>query len=181
MNLYLRLLWVFIRSLFTKQIDTLDSTRLQFRCMPWDCDINRHLTNSRYASFMDLGRIYLLGSVGLLKIMKQKKWLPVISACDISFFREIKPWSKFQLHSRIVCWDEKYFYIEQQFKDGDALLAVGRVRALLMHKKQKLTPKACLEALNVSTISPEIPASLYRWRHGNKKADNSTKYTTPDH
>lgn len=97
--------------------------------------------------------------------MKQNGWLPVISACDIAFYREIKPLQRFQIHSRIICWDEKYIYIEQRFMTGDKLLAVGTVRGLLVAKGHKLTPDATMAELMQDIKSPAMPATLYYWRH----------------
>ena len=66
MNLYFRIILVLIKSFFAKKISPLTSSTLSFRALPFDCDINLHLTNARYLSFMDLGRTYYVGQLKMI-------------------------------------------------------------------------------------------------------------------
>ena len=116
MNLYIRLLCLLVRIWFIKAKGLFEPSVISFRVMPWDCDINRHLTNARYPAFMDLARTHLMGQVKLLKPMLKRRWLPVLAGSDCSFLRPIKPLQKFEVVTRLLTWDEKYFYVEQRFE-----------------------------------------------------------------
>ena len=70
------------------------------------------MNNGRYLTFMDLGRVHLMAQNGLLKVMVCEKWMPVLAAAEINFIRSIEPFQKFELVTRLVSWDEKYFYID---------------------------------------------------------------------
>ena len=61
MNLYFRFWLILWQSLRAKAQNLLAPSQLRFTVFPTDCDLNLHLTNSRYLSFMDLGRTHLLG------------------------------------------------------------------------------------------------------------------------
>jgi acyl-CoA thioesterase FadM len=63
----IRFLVVFISSLLRSLIGLLESSMLRFWVFPTDLDINLHMTNARYLSFMDLGRIDLLLCAGMLE------------------------------------------------------------------------------------------------------------------
>ena len=55
MNLYLRLLLLLLRIWRLPRRGVLDESRAAFHVLPNDCDINFHMNNGRYLSFMDLG------------------------------------------------------------------------------------------------------------------------------
>jgi len=77
MNLYLRLLLIIIKIKRLRLcIEPEGTSRISFRVWPHDCDLNLHLTNSRYLAFMDLAR----------------KWMPAENAT--SCFREYHSWRK---------------------------------------------------------------------------------------
>ena len=80
MNLYLRLLKLLFLLPFVRRRGLLDSGRIAYRVWPNDCDMNLHLNNGRYLTFMDLGRVHLLAQTGLLGKLLQNRWAPVLSA-----------------------------------------------------------------------------------------------------
>jgi acyl-CoA thioesterase FadM len=130
-KLYFRFVHALLRALLTGSGSTNnDESTIEYRVWPTDLDFNLHLNNARYLSFMDLGRLDLLARLGLLKPMLRLKWTPIVGAVMLRFRRGLDPWMRFTLHSRVLGWDEKWFYLEQRFlKDGE-VYASGLVRAL---------------------------------------------------
>ena len=57
-----------------------DESRLTFRVLPNDLDLNLHMNNGRYLTFMDLGRVHLLAQNGLLAHIRRACWMPVLAA-----------------------------------------------------------------------------------------------------
>ncbi|MBE8167586.1 MAG: thioesterase, partial [Shewanella sp.] len=116
MNLYFRLFWLLLWKVHRcKRIGFLQTSKIKYRTMPSDCDINLHLTNSRYPAFLDLARIYMIAEMGLLKRFFKLKWMPIVNAAEFTYIRDIKPFEMFTVETKFVGWDEKYFYIEQRF------------------------------------------------------------------
>lgn len=68
MNLYLRRLWLLVQLPFVRRAGLLAPSRLTLRVWPTDCDLNFHMNNGRYLTFMDLGRVHLLAQMGLLAV-----------------------------------------------------------------------------------------------------------------
>jgi len=163
LNLYLRLLIVLIKTLFVRQRGVLEPSRLQFRVLPLDCDLNLHLNNGRYLTFMDLGRIHLLGQIRLLTPLLRARWLPVLGAAEINFIRPLKPLRKFELSTRLVTWDEKYFYIEQRFEVDGRLCAIALVKGLFMAGRQRMDSSAVLKMLNLDIAAPTMPEIIRHW------------------
>jgi hypothetical protein len=56
MNLWLRLFWLALALLWRRKLDPRhDVSRLTFRVLPTDLDLNGHMNNGRYLTIMDLG------------------------------------------------------------------------------------------------------------------------------
>ena len=56
----------------------LEESHLSFRVLPTDLDVNMHLTNSRYFSFMDLSRVDHMIRNGAWKHIRARKLMPVL-------------------------------------------------------------------------------------------------------
>ena len=164
MNLWLRFLRVFIQSLFSKKMALLDESKLAFRVWPWDCDFNFHMTNSRYSSLMDLGRIYYMSQIGIFRRLIKLRWFPVINACECAFIRPIAPFRKVNMISRIIYWDEKYFYMEQRFESGGHLCALCLVRGLFIHQGEKIHSQKVMELTGNVPPKPDQLKMVQHWQ-----------------
>lgn len=140
MNLYLRLILVLIKSWFAKPVAIDGESRLSFRVLPFDCDINIHLTNSRYLAFMDLARTHLLGRNGAIRKILRKRWLPVVGHCEIRFLKALDPFQRFEIVTQKVGQDEKFFIIEQRFVRGNTVHAIAHVKVLFLERSGKKVP-----------------------------------------
>lgn len=163
MNLYLRLLKLLFLLPFVRRRALLDSGHITFRVWPTDCDINLHLNNGRYLTFMDLGRTHLLAQVGLLGKLLQHRWTPVLTAAEINYLRPIQPFQKFDLSTRLLTWDDKYFYMEQRFVAGGQLRAVALVKGLFLHRGKPVKNRAILAALDLDSAAPDMPEVVRHW------------------
>ena len=101
MLLLIRFLRVAIMGFLSRTQDILGESVLTFRVMPNDIDLNFHLNDGRYLSFTGLGRAHLLARTGVLRKALRRKWAPVVAGAMIRYRREIRPFAKFTLRSRI--------------------------------------------------------------------------------
>ncbi len=163
MNLYLRLFLLLFRITMLKRRGLFDLSRVAFRVLPNDCDLNLHMNNGRYLSFMDLGRVHLTAQLGLMRVFLKRRWMPVLAAAEINFIRPLAPLQKFTLVSRIVTWDEKYLYIEQKFESGGVLHAHAFVKGLVLGKKGRVSNAVLVELLGFEGAPPPMPEELRLW------------------
>ncbi len=167
MNLYFRLLWLFWRMRSRNKapsIDFLDTSYIQYRALPSDCDVNMHLTNSRYLAFMDLARTWMISEMGLLSKLLAKKWFPIVNATAITYIRDIKPLEKFTVETRLVGWDQKYFYIEQKFKTERGLMAVAYLRGVFRSKKGVVAIEDLIDLAGFTGDAPALPEEITHWK-----------------
>ena len=174
MNLYLRLLYVLWKIWRLPRKDVLEESRVSFRVLPTDCDINLHMNNGRYLSFMDLGRLHLIAQIGLLAMMARKRWKPVLAAAEIAFLRELAPFQKFDLVTRIVTWDDRYAYFEQRFESNGMLCGHAFAKGLFLERRGKVSNSAVLADLGYRGEPPPFPEQLRIWvEMGSVKRQNA--------
>jgi acyl-CoA thioesterase FadM len=162
-NLYFRLLFLLLRIWRLPRRGLLEESRAAFRVLPNDCDINFHLNNGRYLSFMDLGRVHLMAQSGLLPVILKQGWMPVLTAAEINFIRSIQPLQKFDLVTRLVSWDDKYFYLEQKFEARGVLCAHAYVKGLFLRRGVKLNNRDVAAAGGYTDTPPPMPEELRLW------------------
>jgi len=174
MNLYLRLFLLLFRLIGLRRTGPLEESRVGFRVLPTDCDINLHMNNGRYLSFMDLGRLHLVAQIGLLGIILRKRWGAALGAAEINFIRPLAPFQRFELITRLVTWDEKYAYLEQRFEAGGVLCAHAFVKGLFVDRCGKISSAAVAAALGTNVAPPPMPEELRIWSElGNVKKQNA--------
>lgn len=145
MILLFRFLLVMFASVFRSRIGPLDESVVHFTVLPHDCDLNIHLNAGRYLSFMDIARVDLIGRTGLLRRLVKRGWRPIMGGCTVTYRREIKPFERFRVRSRVTGWDEKWFYLEHIVeKDENTFCASAEVRTLIRGKGVSIPPKDVL-------------------------------------
>jgi acyl-CoA thioesterase FadM len=162
MNLIFRLLWLFISASKRKRIGLTDESDLILRVLPTDLDINMHLTNARYLSMMDLGRTELIIQTGMLRKVFARRWLPVVAVANLKFIKQINPFQRFKLITRVIGWDEKWFYIEQRFEANEKLAAVGVIKGLFRSKSGNVPTAEMLRLADYAGDAPELPEEYMR-------------------
>ena len=174
MNLYLRLFRVLLGLIGLPRRGVLEESRVSFRVLPTDCDLNLHMNNGRYLSLMDLGRIHLMAQIRLLGVMLRKKWKPMLAAADINFIRQLAPFQKFELVTRIVTWDDKYAYLEQRFESGGMLCAHAYVKGLFLDARGRVANSTVVGEIGYEGAPPPCPEELRLWAElGSVKKQNA--------
>lgn len=168
MNLIFRLFGVMLSALTAmwrgRGIGFLESSTLRFRVWPTDLDLNMHMTNARYFSLMDLGRTDLMIRVGLGQAILKNRWQPVLGAANIRFRRSLKPFQRFTLVSRVLCWDDKYIFMEHRMETASGTAALAVVQGAFVTRGAVVPPLEVLAALGVDCPSPPMPEAVAAWR-----------------
>jgi acyl-CoA thioesterase FadM len=145
------------------RIRLFDEDLLRMRVGLADIDFNLHLNNARYLSFMDYGRVHLTAATGILTPMLQEKWVPLVGSVSITYRRSLGLWAPFALATRLVCWDEKWFYMEQVFRSDQGLAAIAWVKGLFRGRDGNISPQRIADVIEPGTTSPSVPEAVERW------------------
>jgi acyl-CoA thioesterase FadM len=168
MILLLRLISIAITGLFKPKIDPLGESRLVLRAWPNDLDLNFHVNSGRYVTFFDMGRIDLLIRMKILRAVLRLGWRPLVGGAVIRYRRSVMPFERFVLRSRVMGWDEKWFYFEHRIerRNGEVCV-VGHVRGLIRGPKGNVHPSELIAlAGREGTDSPVLPESVAKWTEG---------------
>ena len=141
----------------------LDEDRLRLHVLPNDIDINLHMNNARYLNIMDYARTHLLARTRLLEHIVHSRWQPMVGAVWVTYRRSLPLFSAFSITSRMVCWDEKWFYLEQTFTGRDGLAAMGWVKGVLRNSRGIVDPQQVIEGVAPGLLSPPMPDTIATW------------------
>lgn len=166
MNLFFRLFLTVIAAIRGPKIEALDLAETHYRVLPNDLDTNVHMTNARYLSIMDLARIDLIVRSGFFSIMRARKWYPVVGESHLVHRRSLAPFEKYSVRTQILCWDEKWVYLAQDFirngPDGEQLAARGIVKTLFLGPNGRVSTEVLIKAFGYEGEAPEIPQEIIK-------------------
>jgi acyl-CoA thioesterase FadM len=126
-------------------------SRLPLRVWPTDVDLNVHLTNSRYAALMDLGRLDLLLRSGVARSMFLTDARPIAVEVRLRFAKELRLGQRFTLETRVVGRERKAVVVEQRFLVGDEVHAVGTVSLVLLRRGKVIEPRLLAPLLEAAS------------------------------
>jgi acyl-CoA thioesterase FadM len=154
MYVFFRLFKVMILGFFKSKISALEESQTELMVWPNDIDYNLHMNNGRYLTLMDIGRMDLSMRTGLIKVMLTHGWIPVVGSAQIRYLREIRAFKKFSIHSRVASWDQKWFYMAQDFKVGDTVHARAMVKAVFKKKGKTIPPQQIIAEMGLDLKNP---------------------------
>lgn len=164
MNLIVRLLYVVLASLRRARLGVLDESVTRFRVLPTDLDVNGHMNNGRYLTVMDLGRVDLFVRSGLAGAMRRNRWSGVVASMAIRFRRPLDPFRRYELRSRVIGWDDRWFFLEQRFVRGNEAAAHAVVKVQLSSRGGRVAPQTVVDALPHPAAPPPLPPALADWQ-----------------
>jgi len=145
------------------RIGVFDEDVLRLRVWPQDIDFNLHMNNARYLSFMDYGRVHLSAVTGILTPTLNEGWAPLVGSLSITYRRSLGLFAAFTLSTRTLCWDEKWFYMEQIFRGPSGLAAIAWVKGLFRARDRNVPPQRVVDMIVPGTVSPPVPRALEEW------------------
>lgn len=159
MNLWFRLLGLLLGNLFRPRLAApFGVSRLAFRVLPNDLDTNLHMTNGRYWNIFDLGRLDLILRMGLGKVALRRKWAPLVGAGTVQFRRELKPFQRFTLETRLAGWVGTRMVMEQRVLAGPEQKVMTRALLVTGIYDRRARTFVSMEGL-MAAIGQEAPPS----------------------
>jgi acyl-CoA thioesterase FadM len=181
MNLYLRLLLLRLRNRRDRRtrrgpgIGLWDTARTPFRVVPTDLDLLRHMTNGKYLSIMDVGRIDLLTRAGFWAELTARGWYPVVAGQTITYRRSLTLGQRFDLLTRVCGFDERSVYLEQTFVVGDVVHARAVVRSRFLKRGGgQVSQQELSDLAGGFPEDRELPGWVAAWAESTRIASGET-------
>ena len=164
MNKLLRLWRVMWQARRGPRLSPTDVSRVPFRVLPNDLDVQKHMNNGVYLSLMDLGRVDLMVRSGIWRELTKRGYYPVIVSSTITYRRSLELWERYELESRMVGIDEVASYVEQRFVRDGEICARAVIKARFLKKTGGVVPIPELaELFSLDPDNHPLPAWLAEW------------------
>lgn len=138
-------------------------------CWPIDLDFMLEANNGRVLSLYDLGRIPLAARTGLLRALFENGWAFAMAGASVRYRRRIKMFDRFEMQSRSIGHDGRFFYLEQtMWKKGEAASNI-LYRAAVTDASGIVPTQSVLDAMGYSDWNPEMPEWVQAWIHAEAK------------
>ena len=136
----------------------------QHICWPWDLDFWLELNNGRTLTLYDLGRTMLAQRIGLIDALISRKWGMTMAGSVTRFRRRIRGFERFEMRSRVICWDDRFIYMEQSMwkRNGDCASHV-LYRAAVTDPDGIVRTQRIAEALAHDPATPPMPEWVRNW------------------
>ena len=180
MNLYLRLLVIWLRTAFRPRQHPFIPTITHFRVRPWEIDVFGHMNNGRYLQIMDLARVDWMRRCGVADVAVANRWGALLGGQLIRFRRALKPFQRYSVKTRLLGWDERWFFIEHVFETADGREAAVAISRAALRKSGGWVPTAEMAgAVIPGTPSPELPPAVRRWLESDGLMDTMPQIEVP--
>ncbi|KAM4705351.1 protein THEM6 [Rhinophrynus dorsalis] len=130
--------------------------------LPHDLDFLLHMNNSRYLREADFARLSYFTRSGLFGAIHSLGSGMVMAACTVRYRRSLRLLETFEIRTRLLCWDDKAFYVEQRFvapKDGFVCAVLLSRQHIIGNSPDKVVQSMCKRKVE----SPEFPEEVLHW------------------
>jgi len=165
LKLIFRLPIIILKSKRGARIGLLDESVVDFRVLPNDCDLYFHMNNARYTNIAVLGRVYHLGKAGIDKTLLKRRWFPIIFASETIHIKPIRPFKKYTLKTKMLTWDEKYWYFEHLFEINGLIHAINMTMGVMVCKGKIVPLSIVVGELGLFINPPELPDRVKKWKN----------------
>lgn len=135
----------------------------QHICWPWDLDIWWELNNGRTLTLYDLGRIPLAQRIGLIPVLRAKRWGLTMAGVSVRYRRRVRMFDRVEIRSRCVGWDDRFLYIVQSMWKGETCTSQALYRSAVTDSNGIVAPARAIAALGQEAQSPALPDWVARW------------------
>ncbi|NNC65690.1 MAG: thioesterase family protein, partial [Gammaproteobacteria bacterium] len=99
MNLYLRLLLVWLRNIAEAKRHYSHRAESRFRVLPHDIDAFGHMNNGRYLQIMDVARLEWMLQTQVAGAIRKNRWSPVLGGGAIRYRHSLTLLQPYRVHT----------------------------------------------------------------------------------
>ncbi|MGW3964217.1 acyl-CoA thioesterase [Amycolatopsis sp. NPDC005003] len=163
MNLWLRLLLVFIRARSAGRTEPLAPHTITLRMLPTDLDLNGHVNNGRYLSMLDLGRTDVVVRSRLFENARRHHLNAAVAGAAIRYRRPLSAGQRIRLRTRLVGWDDRSFYVAHRITARGNVASLALVRLRVSGPAGPVSTAEATPLLGLPAQSPPLPEAVAAW------------------
>ncbi|RLU16296.1 hypothetical protein DMN91_012056 [Ooceraea biroi] len=176
-NYFLRLGFLYAWVIFFRnKKKILDTTTIYGICTTRDIDIVlTHMNNARYLRELDFGRFYYYNKTGLHRHMFKRSSAAFQTASLVRHRRSILIFMPYKITTKLIYWDDRNFYMEQQFiglKDDFVYTTVITRQTLV---NSKISVQDILSTCESDIQKPKPTKELQFWLEAIKESSQNLR------
>ena len=140
-----------------------EASILPMRVWPGDIDMFMEMNNGRQLTMMDLGRMDYAARTGLLREIRQRRWGLVVAGISIRYRKRLHLLNHYTLHTKLLGYDEKWFYFHQRMRNGEITYSSALIRTGVTSHSGIVPSKEVLGAMGSGDWRPELPEWVCAW------------------
>ncbi|MBY8965368.1 acyl-CoA thioesterase [Algiphilus sp. NNCM1] len=128
---------------------------------PTDLNVGMHMDNVRYLQLMNRARNELLMRSGIMRAARARRLGVPVAQCVMRYKRSLMPFERFCLRTQIIGWNERRFFMAQDFVRDGQVVASGQLQYAFVGPEGRVAPATIFSALlGREAVSPPLPAEL---------------------
>jgi acyl-CoA thioesterase FadM len=167
MLFWLRMFKSQLATRFQRPLTPLETVTDTFRVWPGETLLGVTI-NSRYLDYAEVARVSWLTRIGLMRVASQEKWLPLMAAQTVQYKRPLRRFEKVKLSTRLLCWNERWFYSEHVFEREGKVMVTVLAKGCVRSSAGLVSPVQLLAKLGLHEPSPPLPESINQWESSMK-------------
>ncbi|SES06358.1 Thioesterase-like superfamily protein [Tranquillimonas rosea] len=132
-------------------------------CWPHDIDVWMELNNGRTLTLYDLGRLVLFRRIGLVDLMRRERWAGTVAGASVRYRRRVRMFDRIEMRSRLIGWDERFFYLEQGMWVRGICTSHVLLRTAVTDRTGMLPTARVAEVAGMPPDSPALPEWVHAW------------------
>ena len=88
----------------------------------------------------------------------------MVAAATIRFRRGLAPFQRYDMRTRILGWDHKWFFMEQTFEVAGHIHAQALIKGIFLGPQGKITPGEVARVIGHQGDSPPLPPAVAAWQ-----------------
>lgn len=153
-----------------------DTDRFSMRIWPIDIDMFMELNNGRTLTLYDLGRFRLSQRIGLMSLLRQKKWGFTVAGSFVRYRHRVTMFQKVEIRTRVLGPDGRFVLMEQAMWRGETCCSNGLFRVAVVG------PDGVVPPAEVMTAMGENPAHVKdapQWARALVEAEGERPWPPP--
>ena len=112
---------------------------------------------------MDFGRFDLAARSGLLKLVRNKGWGLAVAGASVRYRHRLHLFDKFELHTKVAGFDERWFYFLQELKKKDKIHSSALIRTAVTSKQGIVNIHTVIDELGIEIEKKPLPEWVKAW------------------
>ena len=110
-----------------------------------------------------MGRVGLFLRVGIVPVMRTHGWVGTVAGSSFRYRKRVRAFDRYELRSRMVGWDERFFYAEQSMWRKGECTSHGLLRMAITDRNGLVRTERVAEAFGHDGERPPLPAWVQAW------------------